>query len=176
MVEFCKFNLSIRGQMNTQLVNEPEILFIGVSVRTNNKNEMDPSVRKIAGLVDQYWQQDLSEKIPNRKNPGRTICVYTDYQSDEHGDYTYVMGEEVTSLENVPPNFTALQIPAAKFKRFTTLPGKMPFVVIEAWQKIWTMSPDQLGGQRAYQNDFEIYDQRTADPDNAVMDIYIGIK
>lgn len=34
---------------------------------------------------------------------------------------------------------------------------------------------EQLGGQRAYKADFEVYDQRAADPNSAVLDIYIGL-
>lgn len=32
-----------------------------------------------------------------------------------------------------------------------------------------------FGGKRKYIADFEIYDQRAADPNNAVIDIYIGM-
>ena len=52
----------------------------------------------------------------------------------------------------------------------------MPGIVVEAWQKIWQMSDSELGGVRSYIADFEIYDERAFDPQNAVVDIYIGIK
>ena len=51
----------------------------------------------------------------------------------------------------------------------------MPDVVIQAWQHIWTMNGAQLGGKRKYLVDFEVYDQRAMDPNNAIADIYIGI-
>jgi predicted transcriptional regulator YdeE len=38
------------------------------------------------------------------------------------------------------------------------------------------MSPKELGGTRAFQTDFEIYDQRAADPENAQIDVYIGLR
>jgi predicted transcriptional regulator YdeE len=37
------------------------------------------------------------------------------------------------------------------------------------------MSTDELGGRRAFKTDFEIYDQRAADPENAQVDVYIGL-
>jgi predicted transcriptional regulator YdeE len=52
----------------------------------------------------------------------------------------------------------------------------MPQVDIEAWQKIWAMSDDELGGARSYTTDFEVYDERARDPQNTVLDIYIGIE
>ena len=54
--------------------------------------------------------------------------------------------------------------------------GKFPNVVIDTWQKIWQMSDEELGGTRSYIADFEIYDERSYDPANAVVDIYIGLK
>ncbi|WP_232202676.1 hypothetical protein [Rickettsia montanensis] len=52
----------------------------------------------------------------------------------------------------------------------------MPKVVIDMWQKIWHMDAAMLGGERAYIADFEIYDARSSDPHNAIVDIYIDIK
>lgn len=59
---------------------------------------------------------------------------------------------------------------------FTSNPGPMPAVCIDLWQKIWTLNPAQLGGERQYLADFELYDKRASDPQNTVLDIYIGIK
>lgn len=162
--------------MHKELVNKPEIKVIGLSVRTNNRNEMNPATGKIGGLVGRYFSQHLAEQIPNRKHPGVTFAVYTDYASDEHGDYTYFIGEEVASFENIPEPFKKLIIPAVKYQKFTTPSGKMPEVVIHAWQQIWKMTAADFGGKRAYQADFEIYDDRARDPANTCLDIYIGIE
>jgi predicted transcriptional regulator YdeE len=93
----------------------------------------------------------------------------------EHGDYTYFSGEEVSSFDHIPDNRQKLVIPA-KYQRFMTQSGKMPDVVIDAWQQIWKMSSDDRGGKRAYIADFELYDQRANDPSSASLDIYIGMK
>jgi predicted transcriptional regulator YdeE len=70
----------------------------------------------------------------------------------------------------------ALTLPGQTYMKFTSNPGKMPHVVIQMWQKIWTMSPSEMGGQRAYRADFEVYDERSQDPNHASLDLYIGIK
>lgn len=162
--------------MEKKLMNKPEIKLVGLSVRTNNTNEMNPEVSKIGKLAGQFWGQNIANQIYNRKNPGVTYSVYTEYDSDEHGDYTYFIGEEVDSFENVPQELQTLTIPAAQYQKFTTPSGKMPEVVINAWLQIWKMSANDFGGQRAYIADFEIYDQRAIDPNNTSLDIYIGIK
>lgn len=162
--------------MKKQLANKSEIKLVGLTARTNNKNEMNPQTSKIGELMGRYWSQNIAAQISNRKNPGVTLSVYTEYDSNEHGDYTYFVGEEVSAFANIPSVLQKLTIPPAKYQKFTTPQGKMPEVVINAWQQIWKMSANDFGGERAYVADFEIYDQRAADPANASLDIYIGIK
>lgn len=153
-----------------------EIRLIGLTARTNNKAECDSATAKIGPCVQQYFQQQTADKIPHRKNPGTTISAYSDYESDYTGNYTYYIGEEVTSMDTLPEGVSTLLIPAQRYVKFTTEPGPMPHVAIEAWQKIWSMSPEELGGIRSYITDFEVYDERAQDPQQTVLDIYIGIE
>lgn len=162
--------------MKNEFVNKPKIILVGLMTRTNNKNEMNPQTSKIGELASNFWSQSVASKITNRKNPGVTLAVYTQYESDEHGEYTYFIGEEVTTLEHVPAELHTLNITSAHYLKITTPSGKMPEVVIQAWQQIWKMTPKDFGGKRAYQADFEVYDERAQDPESTSIDIYIGIK
>ena len=154
----------------------PEIKLIGITARTNNANEINPSLAKITPTVQKYFQGGLPAKIPHRAKPETTFCVYTDYESDITGDYTYFIGEEVSSFETIPEGFQTLSIPAQIYAKFTPKPGPMPDVVIGAWQKIWQMTPEDFGSQRRFSADFELYDERASDHQNAKLDVYIGIK
>ena len=162
--------------MQKEMANKLEIKLIGLTVRTNNKNEMNPAISKIGELSGHFWSQNVASQILERKNAGVTYAVYTEYDSDEHGDYTYFIGEEVNSFDSIPSGMQKLIIPAAKYIKFTTPSGNMPDVLINAWQAIWKMSAHDFGGNRAYLADFEVYDHRASDPGNAIVDIYIGIK
>ena len=51
----------------------------------------------------------------------------------------------------------------------------MPQVCIDLWQKVWCITPDELGGTRAYITDFERYDERAQDSNNTILDLCIGI-
>ena len=53
--------------------------------------------------------------------------------------------------------------------------GPLPKVVPGAWQRIWKLE-DEKKLQRIYKTDFEIYDQRSQDPQNAQADLYVGMK
>lgn len=162
--------------MHQEKVDCPQMTLMGLTIRTNNANEMSPNKAKIGELTAQYWGQGKNQQIPNRKQPGRTFSVYTEYEGDEQGDYTYFIGEEITNSDTVPDGFETLTIPAAHYTKFTTEPGGIPEVIIEAWRKIWLMGESEIGGKRAFHADFEIIDTNNLNPEQAVFDIYIGIK
>lgn len=162
--------------MKKEQISKDDIKLLGLSVRTNNKNEINPEMSKIGKLANRFMTEVVASRIQDQKNPGVIFSVYTDYDSDEQGEYTYFIGEEVSSFENAPADLQKLTIASAKYQKFTTPFGKMPEVVINAWQKIWKMSSDDFGGNRAYQADFEVYDERASDPANTSLDIYIGVE
>jgi predicted transcriptional regulator YdeE len=162
--------------MQKQSTKLPEITLVGITARTNNKNEMNPETSKIGALAGAYWNKQIANAIQHRTNPGVTYSIYTDYESDENGDYTYFIGEVVDTTENQDlSQFKTITIPQSDYQKFTTDAGKMPDVVISAWQKIWGMNQNDFAGGRKYIADFEVYDQRAIDPNNTVVDIYIGI-
>lgn len=154
----------------------PEIKLVGITVRTNNRAEFNPETAKIGACIQHYFHQQVPEKIPQRKNPGTTFCAYTDYESDYTGDYTFYIGEEVNAIDDIPEGLHTHIILPQTYIKFTTEPGPMPNVVINAWQEIWKMSLEDLGGKRRYHTDFEVYDERAQDPQNAVLDLYIGVE
>lgn len=162
--------------MKKTIEEKPEIKLVGISVRTSYQNETSKDQGKIGPCVQRYFHNALFDQIPNRKNPGVTFCIYTDYESDYTGAYTYFIGEEVESLETpLPEEFDTHVIPRQDYAKFTTNPGPMPDVLINAWNNIWNMSSEDLGGKRLYHSDFEIYDERAADHNNVVLDVFIGI-
>jgi predicted transcriptional regulator YdeE len=164
------------AMMKKTIAQLPEIKLVGITARTNNASEMNPTTSKIGLTAQTYFHGGLAEKIAHRKNPGTTYCIYTNYESDFTGDYTYFIGEEVTSFKDAGSEFETLSIPSQNYAKFTNGPEKMPDVCISAWQQIWAMSPSDLGEVRNYIADFEVYDERSRDLQNVTLDIYIGIR
>lgn len=155
---------------------KPEIKLVGISVRTSNASEMNPETAKIGTTMHRFFGGGIASRIEARKSPDTVMAVYTDYESDEHGAYTYFLGEEVLDFYHVDDNLETLTIPAQTYAKFTSEPGPMPAVCIDLWQKIWTMNAADLGGKRAYLADFEFYDARSHNPEHAVLDILIGLQ
>lgn len=162
--------------MEKILISLPEIKLVGIKARTSNADEFNPTTAKIPSCIQKYYNEQLFAKIPNRKNPGVTYSAYAEYESDASGKYTYFFAEEVTSFDNVPDDLATFIVPAQSYAKFTTKSGPMPNIVIEAWQNIWEMPEEDLGGKRSFLADLEVYDSRAADYQNAVVDILIGIE
>ncbi len=173
--------------MKKEIIKQPEMILVGISVQTRFQNEINPAHAKITPTVQRYFTEQLFNKIPNRVKPGTTYCIYTGYDDSAikakdnsyMGAYTYFVGEHVSSISDaidLPNDLTILTIPAQTYAKFTTEPGAMPFVVIQAWQRIWTMKQADLGGVRRFHADFEVYDERAMNPKAATLDIYVGIK
>ena len=157
-----------------KIVEQAGFTVIGISARTTNANEMSGK-----GVIGQMWGRFMNEgllsKIPN-KFDSNVLAVYTDYESDANGAYTFLLGAKVSSAENTPSGMVAKKIPAARYAVFTSEKGPVAKVVPETWSHIWALPKSAPGGSRAYQADFELYGQRAADPQNSEVDVYVGIK
>jgi predicted transcriptional regulator YdeE len=64
---------------------------------------------------------------------------------------------------------------AGDYAVFTTDKGPLAEILPAAWQKIFKLE-DEGKLKRTYQTDFEVYDERAQDPQNAQVDIYIGVR
>lgn len=161
--------------MQKTTIHLPEIKLVGLKLRTTNKAEIDFATGKIFPSVQKYFHENIANSISHRKKPGTTLCVYTEYESDHNGEYSYLIGEEVESFTDVPAGLEKHTIAPQTYTKFTNGPAAMPEVVREPWFKIWAMNDEELGGTRRYHADFEVYDERSADHQNIVLDIYIGL-
>lgn len=84
---------------------------------------MNQNTAKIGVTMNKFFASGAQAKIKNRKNPGTIFCVYTNYESDEHGEYTYYIGEEVSDFEDVDSSMEKLVIAASAYAKFTSDAG-----------------------------------------------------
>jgi predicted transcriptional regulator YdeE len=157
-----------------KVVEQPGFTVIGIAARTTNAREMTAD-----GVIGKQWgrlmQEGVLTTIPNKADQS-IVAVYTDYASDHNGEYTYLLGARVTSDGNVPAGMVAKKIPGGRFAAFTSEKGPAPKVVPEMWMKINSLPQSATGGDRLYQADYEVYDERATDPHNLQVDVYVGIR
>ena len=162
--------------MQPRIVNQSPFQVVGIAASTSNAKEAGSDA-----IIGKQWHHfmsdDLINKVPNRVD--QTIyAVYTDYTNDSNGQYTLILGAKVRPVPNptIPDGMVIKTVPAGRYAVFTTERGPVIKVVVDTWKQIWAYYQTPQNGQRAYQADFEVYDQRAADPNNAQVDIYVGLK
>ncbi len=159
--------------MAQEFITNEQFTVVGISARTSNRAEM------AGGIIGKQWQRFMSEgllqQIPNRVDENM-ISLYTDYESDVNGEYTFVIGAKVRTIDQLPTGMHPFDVPAGRYAKFTSDQGTVSNVVIGTWRHIWSATPEQLGGARAYKADYEVYDERAKDPNEAIVDVFVGIK
>jgi predicted transcriptional regulator YdeE len=145
-----------------------KISVIGVSVRTTNENGQ--SSQDIPALWNQFMAKDIANKIPN-KTDSAVYCIYTDYELDHTKPYTTILGCSVQNLDAIPDGMVGITIDEGSFSKHTAKGNLMGGVVFNEWIKIWN-----LDIPRAFVTDFEIYGEKAQNPENAEVDIFIGIE
>jgi predicted transcriptional regulator YdeE len=144
---------------------------IGLQARTSNTREAT-SDGDIAKLWGRLYHEGILSRIPNRID-SHVVAVYSDYESDKDGAYTYTLGAKVSSIDKLPDGLSAKKVVSGDYSMFTAQNGPVPQLVVGLWQQIWSLESGPL--HRAYQTDFEIYEEHQ-DPQNGRVDIYIGVK
>lgn len=140
-----------------------EIALIGIEVRTNSASATD-----IGELWQKFYANAIQDRIANCID-SRLFGLYSDYESDHTGDFSFMIGCPVSNIEVVPQGMVARTIPAQSY-RVMRAEGTLPDALVETWQIIW-----QSDIRRAYSSDFELYDDRAADADNAEVDIFVAL-
>lgn len=141
-------------------------LFSGISTVTSNRDEVSDK-----GKIPSMWSL-YREKFPHteRQDIRRdTITLYSDYETDEHGTYTFSIGTFVDQQEKTA---NLISLPASEYAVFVSKRGRIAEVVFETWQEIWTWDEKNL---RTYTGDFEVYDEQAENLENAQVAIYVAV-
>jgi predicted transcriptional regulator YdeE len=163
------------SSMKPRIVEQSEFSIIGIQVRTSNAKEMSGQ-GDIPKQWSKFYKEGIADKIPHKVD-STVYAVYTNYASDYNGEYDFIIGMKVSGASDVPPGMVAKKVPSGRFAVITSAKGPVERVVPQAWQRVYSLDDNrQLGGARAYKADFELYDQRSQNPQDAQVDLYIGLK
>ncbi|XQW84115.1 GyrI-like domain-containing protein [Thalassotalea piscium] len=142
-----------------------ETLITGLSLRTDNATEMDPTTATIGKL----WQAFDNTVPVDYKKGERVYGVYFDYESDHTGLFSVLAGFNGSTF----PEHSALKqvvIPEGQYLVFSH-EGDMPKIAIDAWTEVWQyFANENVEQQRLYTTDFEYY------PSSNKIEVHIAIK
>jgi len=162
--------------LSPKIVDRPAFRLMGIAARTSNALEMDPATAKIPGLWERFSFESLPGHIPYQPTPGIIYGLYSDFDGGADGAYTLLVGCEVKAGAKAPGTLVARDVPGARYAVFTSPRGPMPDIVINAWSEIWAMTARELGGERAFSGDFELYDERAVHTKDAEIEIWISLR
>jgi predicted transcriptional regulator YdeE len=153
--------------MNT--VELEEIKLIGLSLKTKTTNANGQSSIDCENLWHEFEKGKYAEIIPGKLGE-EILGVYHQYEGDSTKPFSYFIGCKVINDAEIPIGLESLTIPQGTYRKINAK-GKMPDCVINAWKEVWAADIP-----RTYQIDFEVYDERCKDWNNAEVEVYLSIE
>jgi predicted transcriptional regulator YdeE len=149
------------------ITKKSEFKLIGLKLDNKTTNERGQSSIDCGNLWQKFETQNFTERIPGKLSD-EIYAVYFDYEGDHTKPFSYFIGCKVKFDTDTPRDMSNLIIPAGNFTKVIAK-GKIPDCIANAWKGIWSLKTD-----RAYKYDFEIYDERSKDWNNAEVEIFVS--
>ncbi len=169
------FAESIEGYQPRIVDLEKPILLVGMSVRTSLRS----IYRDVPALGRRYQEFKRTHTIANKKEPWAFAAVTWGHDA-QTGAMTYLMGDVVTSLADVPAGLERFEIPAIKYAVFPIRPKNRfgwPFAIADVKRYVYTAWLPRSGFHAAGEiDDFEYHDERSARPKAPEVDLYVAIR
>lgn len=153
--------------MNTSKLDSISLIGLKLPSKTTNKNGQ--SLKDCGELWTQFEKQEVFSKIPNKLSD-EVLAVYYEYEGDHTRPFSYFIGCKVGEETRVPDDLDKLTIPTGNYQKVIAK-GEMPNCISDKWREIW-----ESDIPRAYQANFEVYDKRSQNWDDAGVDIYLSVK
>ena len=144
-----------------------EFKLIGLKLNGKTTNEGGQSSIDCGNLWQKFEVEKFAERIPNKLGE-EIYAVYFDYEGDHTQPFSYFIGCKVKMNTAVPQGMDGLFLPTENYVKVIAK-GKMPECVSNSWKGIWNSIID-----RAYNFDFEKYDERSKDWSNAEVELFVS--
>ncbi len=144
--------------MDYRIEQKKDTIITGIKTRTDNVEGMT--------IIPETWEKFMTEntldRIDNKVKGKGLYAVYTEYESDENGRYSFVIGAQTQSRTG-SGDMESVVAPAGKYAVFT---ARRKENVIGVWQQIW-----QSDFKRTFISDYEYYNPGTGE-----VKVYVGIE
>jgi AraC family transcriptional regulator len=170
-----RFNKSIdRPEPRIVDLDRP-IEIVGVAVETNVKRVY----RDVPALGKRFRAYKRTHDIPNLKQPWGFAAVSKDFDP-QTGAFSYIIGDVVTNLEDVPEGLTPFEIPAIKYAVFPVRPRHRwgwARAIVDTKKYVYNVWLPQSEYEPAGTvDDFEYHDDRSLRRSDPEIDLYVAIK
>lgn len=143
----------------------PARTVVGIARRTRNAEAQE----SIPGCWQEFLTGNMVARIPHRAAPPVMYAVYSDYEKDWTGYYSYLLGCGVSRADTVPDGMEVRRIPPQSYAVFRAK-GRMPDEIVGVWANIWSSELP-----RTYTYDFELYDKRFTRPSAKEAEVWVAV-
>lgn len=148
-----------------EMIKLPGFKLIGLKLNKKTTNSGGQSSIDCGSLWQRFEQDNVASRISN-KISDEIYAVYFDYEGDHTKLFSYFIGCKVKIDSD--PDMDTLIIPEQSYFKLIAK-GKMPDCIADSWKNIWDSKIE-----RAYKYDFEVYDERSKDWNDAIVDIFVS--
>jgi AraC family transcriptional regulator len=150
---------------------------MGAELRTNNDGT---NLKEIPQFWERCMAEKILDKIPSKIDPNVNYGVCTN-MDENSGDFSYVIGSEVSADATPPEGLGVFGIPAATYAVFVAhgpfKDGEFTRRIQETWKYAYgEWFPGNSEWERADGPDFELYDEQRCSDTEADCDIYIPVQ
>jgi len=181
LTSFKKNNLYGGIIMEPRIVKKPAFKVVGFELKTTNIGGVN--YREVPEFWDRYlakgWEKILHEEIKPANDAELGICFPGGM---EKGEFSYVIGVEVTDFKNVPKEMFRGNVPRATYAVFTSPPADMKDegfskAIQDTWDYIFSSWFPKSGYEfdDKVKVDFELYDERAQGEHGIQADIYVPV-
>jgi predicted transcriptional regulator YdeE len=142
--------------MQPVVVSAGDLLVAGIKVRTTQRIEAVAQTAKIPALWRRFFVDKVGDQISDRLPDSAILAVYTDYEQDDSGPFSVLLGHQVTTLEHVPSGISGIWLLPGRYLCFEGAgpPFQYPH---DAWQEIRRFFAHSHEYERAFEADYEIH-------------------
>ena len=160
------------AMLEPKIVTKDEFMIVGAELRV--KNQDGENFAEIPKFWSDFLNKNRFDEIPNvvKNNISYGICC--DCDPDE-STFSYIIAQEVSSLETIPEGMIGRVIPKAEYLVFTAK-GSIPDDLQETIKQIYGTWLPNSKYRHAGTPDFELYDCHRMGEHSSEVDVYIPIK
>ncbi|GAA5024696.1 DNA-binding protein [Marivirga lumbricoides] len=141
---------------------------VGLQLKGKTTNQNNQSSEDCGNLWQKFETEKIFDRIPEKLS-NEIYAVYFDYEKDETSPFSYFIGCKAANDAEPPQELSELKIPAQKYLKFTAK-GVMTGCITDTWKRIWNSNLN-----REFGFDFEVYDERSQDWNDAEVDVFISV-
>ncbi len=145
-----------------------ESKLVGIALKTKTTNENGQSAVDCGNLWQTFEKENYGSRIKDKLSED-VFAVYYNYDGDHTLPFFYFIGCKVPADAAVPEGMDSINIQEGNYQKFTAK-GKMTGCITDKWKEIWSEPIS-----RAYKTDFEVYNDKSSNWNDAEVDIFISV-